>query len=363
MKLFSPAIFNQSTLSSCSGETMSDIEDFLKECNLQYNTREAHLYNASALTDIMNFLHQEIMTRFGVDISLDQTLSENFFSNFDHDVFLIRHPRFLPAFPHTHDFFEIMCVINGSCKNSIGDQIYTLNAGDILIIAPGTMHAISDTNEDSLIVNLLIRSTTFDSNFFYILKDQTILSDFFKNTLYHNEKFSYLLFHATTNSEIFTILTALYQEECSNRRYKNSVKNQLVELFFSYLLRNHEKDLYLPDPNGSDEENNFIFILKYMEERYQNVTLQEVAHFFHYSERHMIRLLKEYTGQSFSQNIKKIKLKHAAKLLTTTTLSQKDIAARVGYSNPSHLKELFIQQYQMTPRQYREKYKQKDFYG
>lgn len=357
MKLLSPTVYNQSTLSSCSGKIMSDIEDFLKECSLQYNTKEAHLYDASAITDIMNFLHNEIMRRFGVTVALDQTLSEDFFSNFDNDVFLIRHPRFFPAFPHTHDFFEIMCVINGSCTNSIGSQIHTLHAGDIVIIAPGTMHAISDTNEDSLIVNLLLRSTTFDSNFFYILKDQTILSDFFKNTLYHNERFSYLLFHATTDSEVFTILTALYQEECSNKRYKNSVKNQLVELFFSYLLRNHEKDLSLPNPNGSDEENNFIFILKYMEERYQNITLQELANFFHYSERHMIRLLKEYTGQSFSQNIQKIKLKHAAQLLTTTNLSQKEIASRVGYSNPSHLKALFIQQYQMTPAEYRNRNK------
>jgi AraC family transcriptional activator of pobA len=90
-----------------------------------------------------------------------------------------------------------------------------------------------------------------------------------------------------------------------------------------------------------------------MEQRYQNVTLQELAHFFHYSERHMIRLLKEYTGQSFSQNIQKIKLKHAAELLITTDLSQKQIASRVGYSNPNHLKKLFIQQYQMTPAEYR----------
>lgn len=353
MKLFSPAIYNKSTISSCSGETMLKIEDFLKECFLQYDTENAHLYNVSALEEIRSFLHKEILNQFHVDIFLEETLSEDFFKNFDHDVFLVRHPRFLPAFPHSHDFFEIMCVLNGSCSNSIGGQTYMLQAGDILIIAPGTMHTISGTNEDSLIINLLIRSNTFDSNFFYILKDQTILSEFFKNTLYHNEKFSYLLFHASVDSEVFTILTALYQEECDNKRYKNAVKNQLVELFFSLLLRNHEKDLCLPNPNGSDEENNFIFILKYMEQRYQNVTLQELAHFFHYSERHMIRLLKEYTGQSFSQNIQKIKLKHAAELLITTDLSQKQIASRVGYSNPNHLKKLFIQQYQMTPAEYR----------
>lgn len=258
MKLFSPAIYNKSTISSCSGETMLKIEDFLKECFLQYDTENAHLYNVSALEEIRSFLHKEILNQFHVDIFLEETLSEDFFKNFDHDVFLVRHPRFLPAFPHSHDFFEIMCVLNGSCSNSIGGQTYMLQAGDILIIAPGTMHTISDTNEDSLIINLLIRSNTFDSNFFYILKDQTILSEFFKNTLYHNEKFSYLLFHASVDSEVFTILTALYQEECDNKRYKNAVKNQLVELFFSLLLRNHEKDLCLPNPNGSDEENNFI---------------------------------------------------------------------------------------------------------
>lgn len=355
MKSFSPEIFNQSTLSMCSGEMLFGIEDFLKECSIQYDTKEAHLYDVSVLTDIMDFLQREIQTRFGIDLSLNQAFAGSHLNDPGQDIFLIRHLRYLPAFPHAHDFFEIMCVFCGSCTNSIGDQIHHLNAGDILIIAPGTMHAISDTDENSLIVNLLITADTFDSNFFYLLRDQTVLSDFFKDTLYHSKKASYLLFHASTDSEVFTILTALYREECGNKRYKDAVKSQLVELFFSLLLRNHEKDLAFPDSDGSNEENNFIFILKYMEKRYQNITLQEMARFFHYSERHMIRLLKEYTGLSFSQNIKKIRLRHAAELLANTNLPQKEIASQVGYSNPSHLRELFVQEYQMSPVEYRKR--------
>ena len=359
MKSFSSEIFNQSTLSICTGETLFGIEDFLKKCSVQYDTKEAHLYDVSALTDIMNFLQERIHTLFGVDLFFNQPFAGSHLSNPDKDIFLMRHLRYLPAFPHVHDFFEIMCVIEGSCTNSIGDQIHHLKAGDVLIVAPGTMHAISDTDENSLIINLLITTDTFDSNFFYLLKDQTILSDFLKDTLYRNKKSSYLLFHASADSEIFTILTALYTEECSNKRYKSVIKKQLVELFFSLLLRNHEKDLVFPDPEGDSEDNNFIFILKYMEKRYQNITLQETARFFHYSERHMIRLLKKYTGLSFSQNIKKIRLNHAAELLVNTNLSQKEIASRVGYSNPSHLKELFIQEYQMSPVEYRKAKKQK----
>ena len=79
MKLFSPAIYNKSTISSCSGETMLKIEDFLKECFLQYDTENAHLYNVSALEEIRSFLHKKILNQFHVDIFLEETLSEDFF--------------------------------------------------------------------------------------------------------------------------------------------------------------------------------------------------------------------------------------------------------------------------------------------
>lgn len=357
MKSFAQEFFNQSPLPACSGEILMEIENFLKNNQQKYNS--AYRDNAADISEIVDLLQRQIEKQFHVNLFLTQTLSENFFENQDKDVLLNRHLRFLPPLPHMHNFYEIVCVLQGECINSICSQSQQLKAGDIVIIAPGTMHAISANSEDSLIVNILIRSSTFDSNFFYILRDQTVLSSFFKNSLYKTNA-SYLLFCADVKSEVFDIVTALYQEQISHKRYKNEVMNQLVGLFFSILLRNHEKDLFIPSLDAREEENNFIFVMKYMEANYQNINLHEMAQFFNYSERHMIRLLKVYTGCGFSENIKKIKLTHAAKLLATTNFSLREIASRVGYSNPSHLKQLFVIQYEMTPEEYRKIHRQKD---
>ena len=112
------------------------------------------------------------------------------------------------------------------------------------------MHAIHAADDDSLVINILIRSSTFHSAFFNTLTNKTILGDFFQKTLYRNKEHSYLLFHAGNDDSLFRILEYLYLEECSEKRYKNAVKNQIAELFFSILLRNHEKDVFIPNPNG-----------------------------------------------------------------------------------------------------------------
>ena len=55
-----------------------------------------------------------------------------------------------------------------------------------------------------------------------------------------------------------------------------------------------------------------MFLLKYMEHNYQSISLKEMSDFFHYSERHLIQ---DYTGMSFSKNIRQIRLNRASALL------------------------------------------------
>ena len=72
------------------------------------------------------------------------------------------HPNYTKPVTHDHSFFELICVIRGSCSNVSGYQELTLQAGDILILAPGTKHAISVFDDDTFVMNILIDSATFE---------------------------------------------------------------------------------------------------------------------------------------------------------------------------------------------------------
>lgn len=125
--------------------------------------------------------------------------------------------------------------------------------------------------------------------------------------------------------------------------------------FFIKLLRRHEKNVLVPNPTGHKDEQNIIFILRYLTEHYDTIKLKELAHFFNYSERQMTRILKEYTGGSFTHLVQNIRLTKACELLRNPDLSIQDIVDEVGYSNVNHFYQLFKKQYEITPAEYRKK--------
>lgn len=73
--------------------------------------------------------------------------------------------------------------------------------------------------------------------------------------------------------------------------------------------------MIVPNPAGKKQEKNIIFILKYIELHYATLTLPELSAFFNYSERQLTRILKNYTGKTFSTLIQDIRLSRAAELL------------------------------------------------
>lgn len=69
--------------------------------------------------------------------------------------------------------------MEGSCTNYILEQTIQMKTGDICIIAPDTPHAISVFSDDSVIFNIILRTSTFETAFFGTLSDNDVLSDFF----------------------------------------------------------------------------------------------------------------------------------------------------------------------------------------
>ena len=56
---------------------------------------------------------------------------------------------------------------------------------------------------------------------------------------------------------------------------------------------------------------------------------------------------------TFREYTQKIRLDHAAALLTGTGLSVREIAARAGWNNSSHFYHLFEARFGMSPAEYR----------
>lgn len=285
---------------------------------------------------------------------LNNILDEDLFFRNGFDTELYRHLRYLPVYWHSHSFLEVVCVLEGYCTNYILKQELHMRSGDICIIAPSTQHAISAFSDDCIVINILLRISTFEKAFFGILADNDVLSDFFMRALYHSKAHPYLFFHTNKDQEVLDYVLYAYQEFLGNRLYKERLLNNIVSAFFIILLRNHGSNVFTPEIDTQGRDENVIFILKYIQENYCTVTLNELADFFHYSERQLQRIIKSSTGSSFSENIQKLKMRQAVRLLANPGLSITAISEELGYLDTGNFRRIFRKYYGMTPAEYRE---------
>lgn len=279
-------------------------------------------------------------------------LTEANFIPTDLDCSFLRHLRYLPAFLHNHEFFEIVYVKQGSCFNYINGETVSLKAGDFCFHAPGTIHAIWAFSDEDIIYNIVIRQSTFAQYFLGLFSEADILSQFFAHVIYHSDEFPYLIFHTGNDKELVSIIEKAEMVYSNDERFKKQLLNALLAEFFAMLLRDHEKDVYVPTASKQTDDN-LVFILHYMEEHFATVSLKELSNFFGYSERQLQRIIKKATGKTFMENIQLHRIKRAENLLQKSDLPVEQIALEVGYSSTNNFRKIFYKITGHMPNEYR----------
>jgi transcriptional regulator GlxA family with amidase domain len=89
----------------------------------------------------------------------------------------------------------------------------------------------------------------------------------------------------------------------------------------------------------------------------RNVSLTETANAVHLSPSHLRQLFKRETGVPIARYGRKLRLAEARKLLRTTFLSVKEVAASVGIAGLSHFVRDFEKTYGTTPGRYAARYR------
>ena len=280
-------------------------------------------------------------------------LNEDTMMEEDSDVSIFRHIRYLPAILHKHDFFEISCVFDGKCINHINSHNINMGPGDICITSPGVSHALSAFDDNCLIINILIRSSTFDTSFMSVFSEKDILADFFIHTLFSSDEYPFIIFRTGLDFEIQNTLEKILNEYYFPKRYQKKILNLYTTMFLALLLRNHENDIYMPNVSDIKSNQNTINILRYLQENYIDISLKEMAEHFNYSERQISRIIHDNTGESFSKNVKNLKLNKANQLLTNSDISISDIAIQSGFSDSRHFRLTFKKIFGINPTEYR----------
>ncbi len=270
----------------------------------------------------------------------------------DSDVSFKKHYCYTPEFSHSHTYFEIIYVYEGSCVNTVRDVPLQLKTGDICFVTPGERHSIAVFDE-SIVVNILVRTSTFQKAFFHIMEQGDILSDYLCRCLSGSVKNRYLLIHTGDDAFIQSQIAFLFLESHYRERYSSEMLNNGFMTLFYYVLRNHIQNTEVEYRDRYNKD--IIDILSYVRQNYAHISLESTAREFHYNPSYLSRLLRQSVGKSFSEMLRECRMTEACRLLVLPDgkLSVEEIGAAVGYPHVEHFIRTFRQVFDKTPTAYR----------
>lgn len=262
-------------------------------------------------------------------------------------------PNYMPTILHGHTYYEVVYIFSGHCINFSGNQIFNLEKGDFMILAPNTNHAISAFNEDCRLVNIMIRATTFLEIFFKSFSESNILHSTFKNVFNNNNTNTFILFH-TKQDDIIQYLNVQLLEETQKLSINNEkIRESLLQMMFIQLESRHSGHSEVFSDDVINANKDVSLMLNFMNIHYNTVKLSDLSIFFGYSERQISRILFSQTQKSFSEHIISIKMNKAVYLLKTTSLTVDEISEIVGYSTTYGFRKKFKDFFEITPSEYR----------
>lgn len=257
---------------------------------------------------------------------------------------------------HSHDFFEINYVIQGSATQRFNNEIFYLDAGDICFMDPRTMHNlyIEDDRKD-IVLNIDLSKSLFDSTFLSQMNQLGELGTFFESCMLSKNYRPYLIYRNIASEEIARILQSILYEVINYPILfsRLTIQSKLISLF-SEVLRENIKPK--PEDFKNDIKSDVSNIIGYITENYSTVTLKSVADTFHYHPNYLSFLLKKNLHKTFAQFLKEIRMMFAINFLINTDISIKEISEKIGYDDSSSFNSAFKKTYNLTPKEYRKKH-------
>ncbi len=260
------------------------------------------------------------------------------------------HTRFVYFPKHTHNYIEMVYMCSGSTHHVIDGVDVMLHEGEILFLNQNAKQEIYPAAEDDIAVNFIILPEFFN----YVLKmlgeEKNLLRDFIVDCLTgKSEESGYLHFKVADVFPVHSLVENLIWSIWNRQPNRRSINQITMGLLFLHLMNHME----FMETNAGKHGRLLIEIYGYIEERYRDGTLTELAGLLNYDVYWLSKEIRKRTGCSYTQLVQEKRLSQAAYLLQNTAMSVADTGLAVGYDNLSYFHRIFYKCHGMTPRQYR----------
>ena len=252
---------------------------------------------------------------------------------------------------HWHQEWEVIYIVDGSCVAAVGNQRFTLSAGEGIFINSGILHGCREAEGTGCIFHSIV----FHPRLVGGGLDSVFHQRYIQPLLEHPEFRIQILRPGISRQK--TALKAMEQawQLCVGEAedYEFQVRTELSMLILQ-LCRNMPAAHPRAGSRSLREEERIKAMLTFIHQNYgQHIDTSRIAASALISESECLRCFRSTISTTPIQYLKEYRIQQAAAMLTGTQDKVSDIAARCGFQDMSYFSKTFRQKYGYSPVEYR----------
>ena len=237
--------------------------------------------------------------------------------------------------PHTHNHMELFYIVGGKGKFLIEDQLYPVDANNLVVINPNVSHTEVSLNAQPLeYIVLGIESVELATS--------------------ENSNGQFCILNCFESVEISSCIRNILREmELQNSGYED-ICQAYLEILIIRLMRSTDLSV-LTAPNLSSGNRQCAAVKRYIDLHFkESLTLEHLAEEAHMNKYYLSHTFKREYGDSPINYMIAKRINESKYLLAETDLSMSQIAQLLGFSSPSYFSQVFRRTQSVSPLEYRQ---------
>ena len=237
--------------------------------------------------------------------------------------------------PHTHNHMELFYIVGGRGQFLIRDQLYPVNANNLVIINPNIPHTEVSLNAQPLE--------------YIVLGIEGIE---LANTENAGGQFS-ILDHFESVEFSGCLRNILREMEQKNTGYED-VCQAYMEILIIRLMRSTALSIPV-EPQTISRNQQCAGVKRYIDQHFkESLTLEQLAEEAHMNKYYLSHAFKKEYGISPINYLISCRIEESKYLLAETDLSLSQIAQLLGFSSLSYFSQVFHRSQNMSPKEFRQ---------
>ncbi len=259
----------------------------------------------------------------------------------------------------------LLYVTSGSFNMLIGDDIYSVSEGDVVIIPSETIYQPRESDGCSYYF-VHFSATTLESTppsnidqsllRFQAITDTGYAYNYYGKT--YNSTINLPIHIKQNNTKAYYPLHNVFERATKLNIWRNNYEKLLLDNIIRELLILISTELATQQTSN----NTLQKILHYINKHYtEPITLTSIAKNFDFSTSYITKLFHNFLGKGTVDYINDLRLTAACEYLISSNYSIGEISNKIGFSNQYYFDRLFKRKYGVTPKEFRKSNNNNDF--